>query len=65
MTGTQMIEMGASIKDVGAQLGHRTLATTERYLHTNQERLQGFAEKLSGTIQAQSAAEGQSVGTSK
>ncbi|MBC7528117.1 MAG: tyrosine-type recombinase/integrase [Chthonomonadaceae bacterium] len=44
---TRLMRNGASLHEVMTWLGHTQLATTQRYLHTHEEQLQGIAELAS------------------
>ena len=41
---TNALRNGANLRDVQALLGHSDIATTSRYLHTDEEQLRGIAE---------------------
>ena len=44
---TRLMRNGASLHEVMTWLGHTQLSTTQRYLHTHEEQLQGIAELAS------------------
>jgi site-specific recombinase XerD len=43
---TRLIERGATLKDVQALLGHKSITSTERYLHPSTAHLGGVVDKL-------------------
>ena len=43
---TNLLEAGATMKEVAEILGHKSVKTTEKYLHANIERMRGVVNKL-------------------
>ena len=56
---THLLEAGVDLLTLKTLLGHKTLATTTRYLHVNTQRLQQTPSLLDLLVVPQPTAEGQ------